>query len=251
MADSEDITFSEAVKDEKWLKAMDEEIGAIEKNQTWEVADLPEGHKTIGVKWVFKKKLNPKGEVERYKARLVAKGYRQKAGIDYDEVFAPVVRMETIRLLISCAVQEGWLIHQMDVKSAFLNGVLKNEVYIEQPEGYEKNPGKVLRLKKSLYGLKQAPRAWNERIDSYFKEKRFEQCPYEYALYVKIREGEKLVVTLYVDDLIFMGNSQRLIDEFKEDMKKEFEMTDLGLMKYFLGIEVKQLKEGVFISQEG
>ena len=139
----------------------------------------------------------------------------------------------------------------MDVKSAFLNGVLKNEVYIEQPEGYEKNPGKVLRLKKSLYGLKQAPRAWNERIDSYFKEKRFEQCPYEYALYVKIREGEKLVVTLYVDDLIFMGNSQRLIDEFKEDMKKEFEMTDLGLMKYFLGIEVKQLKEGIFISQEG
>ena len=138
---------------------MDEEIGAIEKNQTWEVAEVPKGHKTIGVKWVFKKKMNPKGEVERYKARLVVKGYRQKAGVDYDEVFAPVARMETIRLLISIAAKEGWLIHQMDVKSAFLNGILRNEVYIEEPEGYEKNPGKVLRLKKALYGLKQAPRA--------------------------------------------------------------------------------------------
>ena len=122
----------------------------------------------------------------------------------------------------------------MDVKSAFVNGVLKNEVYIEQPEGYEKNPGKVLRLKKALYGLKQAPRAWNERIDSYFKENGFKQCPYEYALYVKMRGAEKMVVALYVDDLIFMGNSQRLIDEFKKDMKTEFEMTDLGLMRYFL-----------------
>ena len=248
LADAENITFPEAINDEKWVKAMDEEIGAIEKNQTWEVAELPKGHKTIGVRWVFKKKLNPKGEVERYKARLVAKGYRQKAGIDYDEVFAPVARMETIRLLISIAAQEGWLIHQMDVKSAFLNGVLKNEVYIEEPEGYERNPGKVLRLKKALYGLKQPPRAWNERIDVYFKERGFEQCPYEYALYVKARENEKIVVALYVDDLIFMGNSQRLIEEFKKDMMREFEMTDLGLMKYFLGIEVKQLKEGVFVS---
>ena len=107
LADSENITFPEAVKDEKWVKAMNEEIGAIEKNQTWEVAELPKGHKTIGVKWVFKKKMNPKGKVERYKARLVVKGYRQKAGIDYDEVFAPVARMETIRLLISVAAHEG------------------------------------------------------------------------------------------------------------------------------------------------
>ena len=107
LADSENITFPEAVRDSKWVKAMDEEMEAIEKNQTWEVAELPKGHKTIGVKWVYKKKLNPRGEVERYKARLVAKGYRQKAGIDYDEVFAPVARMETIRLLISIAAQEG------------------------------------------------------------------------------------------------------------------------------------------------
>ena len=250
LADSENITYSEARKDSEWVKAMDEEIKAIEKNDTWELADLPKGKKTIGVKWVFKKKMNPKGEVERHKARLVVKGYRQKAGIDYDEVFAPVARMETIRLLVSIAAQEEWPIYQMDVKSAFLNGVLKETVFVEQPEGYEKSPGKVLRLKKALYGLKQAPRAWNERIDNYFKRKGFEQCPSEYALYIKAEEKEKLIVALYVDDLIFMGNSQRLISEFKKDMMREFEMTDLGLMRYFLGIEVKQSKDGIFISQE-
>ena len=124
----------------------------------------------IGVKWVYKTKRNAKGEIERHKARLVAKGYSQKAGIDYDEVFAPVARLETIRLIISLAAQNKWKIHQMDVKSAFLNGVLEEEVYIQQPSGYEvkSHKDKVLRLKKALYELKQTPRAWNNRIDKYF-----------------------------------------------------------------------------------
>jgi len=130
----------------------------------------------IGVKWVYKKKTNAEGEVERYKTRLVVKGYKQKEGIDYDEVFAPVTRMETIKLLISLAAQHRWTILQMDVKSAFLNGVLEEEVYVEQPLGYMRRgeEKKVLRLKKALYGLKQAPRAWNERIDTYFKKNGYE-----------------------------------------------------------------------------
>lgn len=135
LADGENIAFVEAVKDEKWRHAMDEEIKSIEKNQTWEIADLPTGQKPIGVKWIYKKKCNAKGMVERYKARLVAKGYRQKAGIDYDEVFAPVARMDTIRLLITQAAQMKWPIYQMDVKSAFLNGTLEEEVYVEQLPG--------------------------------------------------------------------------------------------------------------------
>ena len=140
---------------------MDEEIRAIEKNDTWELTSLPKGHKAIGVKWVYKTKRNAKGEIERHKARLVAKGYSQKAGIDYDEVFAPVARLETIRLIIFFAIQNKWKIHQMDVKSAFLNGVLEEEVYIQQPSGYKvkSHKDKVLKLKKALYGLKQAPRA--------------------------------------------------------------------------------------------
>ena len=228
---------------------MDDEIKSIEKNDTWELTTLPKGQKAIGVKWVYKAKKNAKGEVEKYKARLVAKGYKQKHGIDYEEVFAPVARLETIRMIIAIAAQYRWKIHQMDVKSASLNGLLEEEVYVEQPEGYvaKGQEGKVLRLKKALYGLKQAPRAWNTRIDKYFQEHGFTKCLSE----VKFERGSILLVCLYVDDLIFTGNSQSMIDELKKSMTGEFEMTDIGLMSYYLGIEVKQTDEGIFISQEG
>lgn len=250
--DCEPLAFEEAVQSTKWKQAMDEEIESIEKNNTWELTTLPRGQKTIGVKWVYKAKKNAKGEIEKYKARLVAKGYKQKQGVDYEEVFAPVARLETIRMIIAIAAQYKWSIHQMDVKSAFLNGLLEEEVYVEQPEGYvvKGQEGKVLRLRKALYGLKQAPRAWNTRIDKYFQEHGFTRCLSEYALYVKYTNGDLLIVCLYVDDLIFTGNSQRMIDEFKKSMTKEFEMTDIGLMSYYLGIEVKQTKDGVFICQE-
>ena len=134
---------------------------AIQKNDTWELTTLPEGHESIGVKWVYKVKKNAEGKVEKYKARLIAKGYKQQAGIDYEEVFAPVARMETIRLVISLAAQSNWNIYQLDVKSAFLNGFLEEEVYVEQPKGYVKkgHEEKVLKLRKALYGLKQASRA--------------------------------------------------------------------------------------------
>ncbi|EON88790.1 Ribonuclease H, partial [Plesiomonas shigelloides 302-73] len=137
------------------------------------------GEGRLELKWVYKIKRNAKGEVERNKARLVAKGYNQRQGIDYDEVFAPVARLETIRLIISLAAQNAWKIYQMDVKSAFLNGLLEEEVYIEQPPGFEEKgqEDKVLKLKKALYGLKQAPRAWNSRIDKYFQEKNFTKSP--------------------------------------------------------------------------
>ncbi|KAJ4818102.1 reverse transcriptase [Rhynchospora pubera] len=185
--------------------------------------------------------MNLQGEIDKYKARLVAKGYKQKEGIDYEEVFAPVTRMESILLIISLAAQSKWCIIQMDVKSAFLNDILEEEVYVEQPLGYVKkdNEGKVLKLKKALYGLKQAPWAWNTRIDQYFKSQGFVQCPYEHALYVKVKNGEMLVVALYVDDLIFTENSGEMIEKFKKAMMREFEMTDLGLMSYFLGLEIK------------
>ncbi|KAM1362542.1 hypothetical protein ACFX13_028188 [Malus domestica] len=158
-ADCEPVDFQEAMQDTKWRKAMDEEIEAIQKNDTWELAILLKGHKAIRVKWVYKTKKNANGEVERYKARLVANGYSQRARINYDEVFAPVARLETIRLLISLAAQNKWKIQQMDVKFAFLNGVLEEEVYIQQSSGYEikAHEDKVLKLKKALYGLKQAP----------------------------------------------------------------------------------------------
>ncbi|KAL4011046.1 hypothetical protein IC575_028092 [Cucumis melo] len=194
-----------------------------------------------------------KGEVERYKARLVEKGYSQRKGIDYDEVFAPVARLETIRLLIALAAQNNWKIFQMDVKSAFLNGYLEEEVYLEQPPGYsvKGQEYKVLKLKKTLYGLKQAPRMWNSRINKYFLDNGYLRCPYEHSLYIKVNgHGDILVVCLYVDDLIFTRNCASMFEDLKKARTQEFEMTDIGLMSYYLGIEVKQSEEGIFISQE-
>ena len=159
--------------------------------------------------------------------------------------------MEIVRAVLSIAAQNKWKVYQMDLKSAFLNGVLMEEVYIEQPPGYEKKgqEHKVCRLKKALYGLKQAPRAWYSRIDSYLLENGFEKCEEEPSVYIKGKDCKILIVVLYVDDVIFTSNDDYLIENFKSVMKEEFEMTDMGLLRYFLGIEVDQNKNGIFISQ--
>ncbi|BBG98549.1 ADP glucose pyrophosphorylase large subunit 1 [Prunus dulcis] len=251
--DSDPVTFQQAHKETKWQRAMDEEISSIERNNTWELTDLPKGQKSIGVKWVYKMKLNKEGGVDKYKARLVAKGYKQKYGIDYKEVFAPVARMDTIRLVLSLAAQNSWPIFQLDVKSAFLHGNLQEQVYVDQPPGYVQpgKEGKVYKLRKALYGLKQAPRAWYSRIDAYFAKEGFQKCPYEHTLFTKIgADGKILIVCLYVDDLIYTGNDMTMFDVFKKSMMAEFEMSDLGLMYYFLGIEVEQSPAENFISQK-
>eukprot|EP00253_Pinus_taeda_P034206 PITA_34206 len=159
--------------------------------------------------------------------------------------------METVRAVLSIAAQNKWKVYQMDVKSAFLNGVLKEEVYVEQPLGYEKEgeEHKVCKLKKALYGLKQAPRAWYSRIDSYLLDNEFDKCEGEPTVYIKEKDGKILIVVLYVDDVIFTGNDDQLIKNFKSVMKEEFEMTDMGFLRYFLGIEVVQNEKGIFISQ--
>lgn len=247
------VSFEEAEKSENWRKAMDSEISSIEKNDTWMLMDLPPGAKSIGVKWVYKTKLNQHGEVEKYKARLVAKGYAQEHGVDYEEVYAPVARMDTVRMILALAAQRGWVIYQLDVKSAFLQGEITEEVYVDQPRGYEVEnaEGKVYKLRKALYGLKQAPRAWFSRIDSYFREMGFEKDVSEQTLFTKVdKQGNYLIISLYVDDLIYTGNDEGMMKDFKESMMREFDMSDLGRMKYFLGLEVMQFDDGIFISQK-
>ena len=163
-------TFEEAIEKEEWNKAMREEIAAIQINNTWDLVKFPKGKNTIGVKWVFRTKYDVDGSVKKFKARLVAKGYSQQEGVDYEDTFFLVARFETIRTLLALVAQVNWLIYQFDVKSTFLNGELKEEVYVSQPEGFI-IPGKeeyVYKLKKAQYGLKQAPRAWHERIDFHF-----------------------------------------------------------------------------------
>eukprot|EP00253_Pinus_taeda_P030808 PITA_30808 len=246
------IHFEDAIKDKKWIEAMDEEMHAIERNTTWDLVELPNGKEVIGVKWVYKTKSNAEGKIERHKARLVVKGYKQQYGRDYEETFALVPRMETVRAVLSIAAQNKWKVYQMDVKSAFLNGVLKEEIYVEQPLGYEKKgeEHKVCKLKKAFYGLKQAPRAWYSRIDSYLLDNEFDKCEGEPTIYIKEKDGKILIVVLYVDDVIFTGNNDHLIKNFKSVMKEEFEMTDMGFLRYFLGIEVDQNEKGIFSSQE-
>jgi transposase InsO family protein len=244
--------FEEAMKEKCWKKAMEEEIEVIEKNNTWELVERPSEKDVIGVKWVYKVKHNSDGSFKRNKARLVVKGYAQQPGIDYDETFAPVARLDTIRALIALAAQKGWLLYQLDVKSAFLNGELKEEVYVEQPQGFiiKGEEDKVYKLRKALYGLKQAPRAWYSQIDGYFQRHGFLKSKSEPTLYVKHQGNtDILIIALYVDDLVFTGNNAKMIEEFKVEMMKRYEMSDLGLLHHFLGMEVYQDENGVFISQ--
>ena len=202
---------------------------------------------------MYKIKRDPNGDIVKHKARLVAKGYVQRQGIDFDEVYAPIARLESVRLLIALAAQFSWKIHQMDVKSAFLNGDLSEEVYVSQPPGHEieGKSSKVYRLRKALYGLHQAPRAWNSKLDSTLLELGFEKCPSESGLYKKKARNSVLIVGVYVDDLVITGDSNQAIADFKWQMKSKFSMTDLGLMSHYLGIEVKQGEEGITLCQSG
>lgn len=213
----EPTNFQDAEKEESWRCAMQEEIDSIHNNQTWSLVDPPAGQRVIGLKLVYKVKKDSDGKVVKHKARLVAKGYVQKQGIDFEEVFAPVARMETVRLLITLAAQEGWWLHHMDVKSAFLNGELEEEVYVKQPPGFEDKGSehKVLKLHKALYGLKQAPRAWNSKLDSTLTSLRFEKSPFEHAVYKKDKGENCLLVGVYVDDLVITGNCEEEIAKFK------------------------------------
>jgi hypothetical protein len=226
-------SFKEEAKEPHWVQAMNQQIDSIEKNKTWDLVDFPSHKKSIGVKWVYKTKLNEKGQIEKHKARLVSKGFSQQPGTDYGETFSPVARLDTVRILLAITAQHKWKVYQMDVKSAFLNGFLEEEVYVDQPPRFEvqEHPTKVYQLKKALYGLKQAPRAWYSRIDTKTDQ-----------------HGKILIVCLYVDHMIYIGNLE--LTNFKHAMQFEFEMTDLGIMKYFLGIEVHQSAKGIFVCQQ-
>jgi hypothetical protein len=195
-------------------------------------------------------KKDEKGEVIKHKARLVAKDYVHKLGVDFSEVFAPVARIESIRVLLAVAAQERWRVYHMDVKSAFFNGNLNEEVYVSQAPGFvaARHENKVLKLSKALYGLKQAPRAWNQKFDSSLKELMFIRHTSEQGMYTRGLGKSPVVVGVYVDDLIITGANPREVDEFKADMQRIFRMSDMGLLSFYLGIEVKQTSEAITVS---
>ena len=230
---------------------MDEEMQALIENNTWSLVPRVEGKQPIGCKWIYKIKRNADGSIARYKGRNVAKGYAQKYGIDYEETFSPVVKMTTIRVLIAFAVSKRWNLYQLDVKNAFLNGELEEEMYMEQPQGYmrQQYPNYVCKLKKTLYGLKQAPRAWNHKLVEYLVKCDFIVSNSDSSLYIKHNGKHIVLLCIYVDDLILIGSCGKDIQDIKEKLKQEFKISDLGELKYFLGIEVIKTNEGIYLIQ--
>jgi hypothetical protein len=220
---------------------MIEEMDSIESNRTWRLVPHPPGHRPIGLKWVYKVKKDAAGEVIKHKAWLMAKGYVQQPGVDFDKVFAPVARIESVRLLLALAAQEGWPVHHMDVKSTFLNGELVEEVYVKQPPGFivVGHEDKVLRLDKALYGLRQAPCTWNAKLDETLVALGFSHNASEHAVYARGEGASRLLVGVYVDDLIITRNDASKIAKFKREMSARFKMSDLGLLCFYLGIEVR------------
>jgi hypothetical protein len=210
---------------------------------TWELVDPPEGRTPVSNKWVFVKKYDKQGNLQKYKARLVAKGYSQMPGMDYNDTFAPVARMETIQALLALAVTENWEIQQMDVKGAYLNGKIKEEIYMKQPEGYEDGTDRLCHLIKSLYGLKQAGREWNEELNKQLEAHGWKPSEVDPCAYIrKTTEGIEIVI-VWVDDLLLLANSHTLMNKMKNELKEIFEITDLGEPSKIVGIEIDRDRE--------
>ena len=241
----------EALTDEFWIEAMQEELNQFKRNEVWDLVPRPEGVNIIGTKWVYRNKSDESGVVTRNKARLVAQGYSQIEGVDFDETFAPVARLESIRLLLGVACILKFKLFQMDVKSAFLNGYLNEEVYVEQPKGFvdPNYPDHVYRLKKALYGLKQAPRAWYERLTKFLVQQGYRKGETDKTLFVREEKGKFMIAQIYVDDIVFGGMSDPMVKMFVNQMQSEFEMSLVGELTYFLGLLVKQMEDTIFISQ--
>ncbi|GJX49122.1 putative ribonuclease H-like domain-containing protein, partial [Tanacetum coccineum] len=244
--------ISEALEDESWVDAMQEELLQFKIQKVWILVDLPNGKRAIGTKWVYRNKKDERGVVVRNKARLVALGYRQEEGIDYDEVFAPVARIEAIRIFLAFASYMGFIVYQMDVKSAFLYGTIDEEVYVSQPPGFvdPKYPKKVYKVVKALYGLHQAPRAWYATLSTFLLKNGYRRGTIDKTLFIKKDKKDIMLVQVYVDDIIFGSTKKSWCDEFEALMKSRFQMSSMGELTFFLGLQVKQKEDGIFISQD-
>ncbi|GJY54292.1 retrovirus-related pol polyprotein from transposon TNT 1-94 [Tanacetum coccineum] len=243
--------IKEAMADSAWIEAMQDELYQFDRLKVWELVDKPFGKMIIKLKWLWKNKKDEDQTVIRNKARLVAKGYAQEEGVDFEESFAPVARLEAVRIFVAHAAHKSFPIYQMDVKTAFLNGPLKEEVYVAQPEGFvdPDHPEKVYLLRKALYGLKQAPRAWYDELSNFLMSKGFSKGTIDPTLF-KIKYGEDiLLVQIYVDDIIFGSTNPKYSKRFEKLMHSRFEMSLMGEMKFFLGLQIHQSPKGIFINQ--
>lgn len=235
----------------KWMEAVNREMDSLLQNNTWTLTKLPKCRSTVDCKWVFKRKHDENGLPCDYKARLVARGFSQRKGFDYQETYSPVAKITSFRIILAVAAQFDLHIHQMDVKTAFLNGNLNEDIYMSQPDGFAEGD-LVCKLNKSIYGLKQASRMWNDRFHHDVIKLGFKRSEYDYCLYAIQNNNITVYLLLYVDDLILVGNNFLEINRIKSLLSTEFDMKDMKELKYFLGISIERdIKKGtLFISQE-
>ncbi|GKD28611.1 putative ribonuclease H-like domain-containing protein, partial [Tanacetum coccineum] len=254
LSQNEPKKISKALEDESWVDAMQEELLQFKIQKVWILVDLPYGKRAIGIKWVYRNKKDKRGVVVRNKSRLVAQGHRQEEGIDYDEVFAPVARIEAIRMFLAFATYMGFIVYQMDVKSAFLYGKIDEEIYVSQPPSFidPKYPKKVYKVVKALYGLHQAPRAWYTTLSTFLLKNGYRRGTINKTLFIKKDKNDIMLVQVYVDDIIFGSTKRSWCDEFEALMKSRFQMSycSMGELTFFLGLQVKQKEDGIFISQD-
>jgi hypothetical protein len=253
------LTYEEAIRNEdqqEWRSAMIEEIEMLKKYETWELVDLPPGRKRIGCKWHLVRKKNADGSDGKYKARLVAKGYTQIEGIDFNETFAPVARFNSIRTTLAIAVQLDLKIKQIDIRSAYLNGVMTEEIYMEQPKGYDDNSGRVCLLKKGLYGTKQGGRIWNENLHQTLTESGLKRIQADDCIYVHGNPNqltEYMILVVYVDDILIMRHQdgESFANRIVEKINSKYEVKDMGEVDFYLGAKIHRNAQGIMIEQSG
>ncbi|CAL1369837.1 unnamed protein product [Linum trigynum] len=243
-------SYRQARGDENWERDMDEEKDALEAQNTWTLVPRPVDQNVVGSRWVYTVKLNPDGTLERFRARVVAQGFKQEFGIDYEDTFAPVAKMQTVRTVLAVAAMQNWPLVQLDVKNAFLHGDLKETIYMERPPGYTKGDSStVCLLHRSLYGLKQAPRAWFEKFHTTILQAGFVQSANDPSLFTRSTIHGLTVLLIYVNDMIVTGGDSAGIQELTDVLHKAFHLKELGNLAYFLGLEVQRSTHGLFVSQ--
>lgn len=233
----------------KWYKAMLSEMESLEKNHTWDLVVLPKGHKALPCKWVYKKK-HMTDASSKYKARLVAKGYKQKHGVDFDEIFSPVMKLTALRIVLALVAYEDMELLQMDVKTAFLHGDLQEIIYMMQPEGFEVEgkENEVCTLLKSLYGLKQSPRAWYQKFNTFMRSQGYIRCNSDHCLFTKrVSDGSLLLLILYVDDMLIAGKNVKELNALKQSLHEHFATKDLGNASHILGMRISRDRDKGFL----
>ncbi|KAL0404362.1 UNVERIFIED_CONTAM: Retrovirus-related Pol polyprotein from transposon RE1 [Sesamum radiatum] len=242
-------SYKQASQSVDWKKAMQVELDALHQNDTWDITPLPKDKKAIGCRWVYKLKLKSDGTIDKHKARLVAKGYNQVEGIDYVDSFSSVAKAVTVRTLLAVTASKHWTLHHIDVNNAFLHGTLDEEIYMQPPDGYSVPEGHVCKLKRSLYGLKQASRQWNTEFTNKVETFGFLQSKHDHCLFTKTSPSGLLVLLVYVDDILIAGTSETCIQEVKIYLHNLFTIKDLGVAKYYLGLEIARSERGIVVTQ--